>query len=171
MEFLPTKKEDFPRIMEIVKDAQDYLANLGIDQWQDGYPDEATILNDIEKNQSFIIKEDGKIIGTTVFTTEEDLNYRKVEGGKWITPMDNVYGVIHRIAVSNDARRSGFAKFVFDHCEELLRQKGIESMRIDTHRDNLGMQKLVKSLGYQYCGIIYLARGGAERLAFEKTLN
>lgn len=171
MEFIPTKKEDLPRIMEIVKDAQNHLASLNIDQWQDGYPDEATILNDIEKKQSFVIKENGQIIGTTVFTTEEDENYRKVEGGKWLTPMDNVYGVIHRIAVSNDSRGSGFAKFVFNHCESLLIQQGVESMRIDTHRDNLGMQKLIKSLGYEYCGIIYLARGGDERLAFEKLLK
>ena len=171
MKFTPTQKEDLPRIMEIVKEAQHYLADLNIDQWQDNYPNEETILNDIEKNQSFVIKDNGLIIGTTVFTTEEDLNYRKVEGGSWLTPMDNVYGVIHRIAVSNEYRSKGFAKFVFNHCEQLLKEQGIESMRIDTHRDNLGMQSLVKTLGYKYCGIIYLARGGAERFAFEKTLN
>ena len=171
MKFTPTQKEDLPRIMEIVKEAQHYLADLNIDQWQDNYPNEETILNDIEKKQSFVIKDNGLIIGTTVFTTEEDLNYRKVEGGSWLTPMDNVYGVIHRIAVSNEYRSKGFAKFVFNNCEQLLKEQGIESMRIDTHRDNLGMQSLVKTLCYKYCGIIYLARGGAERFAFEKTLN
>jgi ribosomal protein S18 acetylase RimI-like enzyme len=171
MEFLPTQKEDLPRIMEIVNEAQQYLASLNIDQWQDNYPNEETILNDIDKKQSFVIKDDGVVIGTTVFTTEEDLNYRKVEGGEWLTLKDNLYGVIHRIAVSNVYRSKGFAKFVFNHCEGLLIEQGVESMRIDTHRDNLGMQALVKALGYAYCGVIYLARGGDERLAFEKILK
>lgn len=171
MEFTPTNRNDLDRIMEIVKDAQEYLASLNIDQWQDGYPDETTILNDIDQNQSFVIREKGKIIGTTVFTCDEDLNYRTIEGGKWLTPNESKYGVIHRIAVANEHRGSGFAKFVFAESENRLKEMGVNSMRIDTHRGNLGMQNLLKNLDYQYCGIIYLARGGDERLAFEKIIK
>ena len=40
-------------------------------------------------------------------------------------------------------------------------------MRIDTHEENKGMQKLISQLGYKYCGIIVL-ESGDKRLAFEK---
>ena len=40
---------DLPEIMTIIHQAQKSLAEQGVDQWQDGYPDEAAILRDIEK--------------------------------------------------------------------------------------------------------------------------
>ena len=159
-----------PAIMQIITDAQGYLASLNIDQWQDGYPTEEQFVTDIENNDSYIIENDeGITIGTTMFSTKEEPTYRQIEG-EWLTEKDAVYGVIHRLAVANKYRSSGMAKFVFDYCENELKAKGINSMRIDTHRDNLGMQKLLKNRGYQYCGVIILT-SGSERLAYEKLIR
>jgi ribosomal protein S18 acetylase RimI-like enzyme len=155
-------------IMSIIDDAQKYLASLNIDQWQDGYPNEEQIKLDIENNDSYIVvDETEKIIGTTVFTTKKEPTYNKIEG-KWLTEGNTKYGVIHRLAVSDEYRKSGFSKFVFDYCEKKLIEQEIASMRIDTHKDNIGMQGLLKKMGYKYCGVIILT-SGAERLAFEKV--
>ena len=43
----------------------------------------------------------------------------------------------------------------------------ISNIRIDTHRDNRIMQKLISRSGFSYCGIILLA-DGAERLAYQR---
>jgi hypothetical protein len=43
-------------------------------------------------------------------------------------------------------------------------------MRIDTHEDNMGMQQLLKKLGYSYCGVIFLGNED-KRLAFEKLFK
>lgn len=156
-------------IMDIIADAQQYLASLNIDQWQDGYPDKAQILLDIKNNDSYVVVNDeNNIIGTTVFTIKTEQTYNKIKG-EWLTEKEAKYGVIHRLAVSNKYRKSGFAKFVFQYCEECLKHQGIASMRIDTHKDNVGMQTLIKSLGYKYCGTITL-ESGAHRLAYEKIL-
>ena len=160
---------DILAIMRIVADAQQYLAALNIDQWQDGYPNEQQIDIDITNNDSYIVLNDAnKIIGTTVFTTKTEPTYNQIEG-EWLTKKEAKYGVIHRLAVSNTYRKSGFAKFVFTYCENQLKQQGIKSMRIDTHKDNKGMQGLLISLGYIYCGVIIL-NSGAERLAYEKLI-
>lgn len=160
---------NIPTIMSIIKDAQTYLANLNIDQWQDGYPDENQIKLDIENNDSYVILNDeNKIIGTTVFTTKNESTYNAIDG-KWITNEDAIYGVIHRLAVGEEYRKSGFSNFVFNYCENELIKNGVKSMRIDTHKDNKGMQSLLLKRGYQYCGIIILSSGG-ERLAYEKIL-
>ena len=123
---------------------------------------------DIENNDSYIVvDETEKIIGTTVFTTKKEPIYNKIEG-MWLTEDNVKYGVIHRLAVSDEYRKSGFSKFVFDYCEKKLIEQEIASMRIDTHKDNIGMQGLLKKMGYKYCGVIILT-SGAERLAFEKV--
>ena len=158
-----------PSIMKIIADAQHYLASLNIDQWQDGYPTQAQIELDIKNEDSYVVFIKDKIIGTTVFSIKGEPTYDKIEG-EWLTTKNANYGVIHRLAVDDNYRSSGMAKFVFNECEDRLRKQHIKSMRIDTHRDNKGMQSLLSKLGYTYCGVIILT-SGAERLAYEKILD
>lgn len=160
---------DIPVIMDIIGDAQKYLAGLNIDQWQDGYPNETQIELDIKNNDSYVVLNDANtIIGTTVFTTKKEPTYQNISGD-WMTPVDAKYGVIHRLAVGDNYREMGLAKFVFNACETALKETNIKSLRIDTHRDNKGMQYLLNKRGYQYCGVIILDSGD-ERLAYEKIL-
>lgn len=53
MNFRLAEKSDLDKIMEIIEEAKDYLKTLGIDQWQNGYPNEEKILSDIE-NRAFL---------------------------------------------------------------------------------------------------------------------
>ena len=171
MKLVLSKLEDIPLIMKVIRDAQTYLALLGIDQWQDGYPTEEQIKIDILNRDSYIILNyQDEMIGTTVFTFKPEPTYQKIDGLGWQTPEDNIYGVIHRLAVSEEHRKVGLAKFVFDECEVLVKYHSeASSLRIDTHKDNLGMQRLLKIRNYKYCGIIYLDNGD-ERMAYEKIL-
>jgi len=169
MNLKQTNRKDIPAIMSIISDAQSYLKDLGIDQWQDGYPNEEQILIDIKNEDSYVIaNEENAVMGTVVFTTKIEPTYQNIEGD-WITKGDSKYGVIHRLAVSDEFRGYGVAKYVFQFCEDELVKSKVQSMRIDTHSGNSGMQKLITSLGYIYCGVIILS-SGAERLAFEKVL-
>ena len=47
MEFRKSTKNDVPKIMNIVKQAQNYFKEQGIDQWQNNYPNIDTINSDI----------------------------------------------------------------------------------------------------------------------------
>lgn len=164
-----TTQYDLPAIMDIIHYAQRYLANLKIDQWQDGYPNEAQFLNDIYNKESFVLLDEAnQIIATFMFTTSKEPTYDTIDG-EWLTDNQTKYGVIHRIAVAENCTNKGVAKFIITHCEQELKKQNISSMRIDTHQDNLGMQHILKSLDYIYCGIITLT-SGALRLAFEKQL-
>lgn len=170
MKIISAQKSDLVSIMRAIKCAQKYLAGLGIDQWQDGYPNEEVILNDIQHNESYLVINDrNESIGTTMFSLRPEPTYTHIEG-EWLTNKGAEYGVIHRMAVDDQFRSSGFSRFVFDYFENLLIEKGIKSMRIDTHEDNQVMQGLLKKRGYHYCGVIYL-ESGSKRLAFEKLLD
>jgi len=161
--------ENIKAIMKIVGDAQRYLASQNIDQWQDGYPSEELIALDIENQNSYIITNDtGNITATLMFTTQPESSYYGIDG-KWITAHNATYGVIHRLAVDENYRGTGISRFVFQHFENWLKAHQIESLRLDTHLENQGMQNLLKSLNYTYCGVIIL-ESGDKRLAFEKLV-
>lgn len=53
--------------------------------------------------------------------------------------------------------------------EELCLSKGVHSIKIDTHEENISMQRLLKKNKFQYRGVIYLEDGN-KRIAFERTL-
>lgn len=169
MKLLRAQKKDLISIMSIIIDAQELLASQNTDQWQNGYPNNEIILKDIQNKESFVlISAFGTCVATAMFSTKNEPTYSKIEG-RWMNPKQTIYGVIHRMAVAKKHRSKGLAKFIFNQCEQKLLEKKIPSMRIDTHKDNFGMQKLLKTLGYSYCGVIYLENGD-QRLAFEKLI-
>lgn len=170
MKIRKSNLEDIPNIISIIKDAQLFLASLGIDQWQNGYPNIEQIKHDIHNQESYVVVADNtQILGTTMFTLRAEPTYKTIFDGEWIIDEKLPYGVIHRMAVSNAARGLGVAKMMFDYFHKQLENQNIQSLKIDTHQDNKSMQGLIKSLNYQYCGIIYTSYGD-KRLAFEKVL-
>ncbi|WP_405566657.1 GNAT family N-acetyltransferase [Polaribacter sp. Asnod6-C07] len=166
-----SKLEDVPQIATIINDAKELLASLNIDQWQNGYPNAVQVENDILKGESYVVVNDeNQIIATSMFTLRKEPTYKEVIDGNWLISEDEVYGVIHRMAIKKEYRKLGLATFLFDEFHKQLKDKKIKSLKIDTHEDNLGMQSLIKKLGYKYCGIIYTSYN-AKRLAFEKVIS
>ncbi len=165
-----SKTEDIPDIMIIIDDAKTYLASQNIDQWQNGYPNTEQVKNDILKDESYVvINDENQIIATSMFTTNSEPTYKIIDGN-WIIDESHKYGVIHRMAIKKEFRKFGLATFMFHEFHSILLKKNIESLKIDTHEDNLGMQSLIKKLGYKYCGVIYTSYN-AKRLAFEKVIS
>ena len=162
--------ENIPAIMEIINDAKELLASLKIDQWQNGYPNAAQVEQDILKGESYVVTNDvNQVIATSMFTTNPEPTYKVIDGN-WIIDESKIYGVIHRMAIKKEFRKFGLATFMFHEFHLQLLEKNIKSLKIDTHEDNLGMQSLIKKLGYQYCGVIY-TNYNAKRLAFEKVIS
>ncbi|MBT7705618.1 MAG: GNAT family N-acetyltransferase [Polaribacter sp.] len=163
--------ENIPEIMTIIKDAKELLASLKIDQWQNGYPNAAQVEQDILKGESYVVLSDeNQVIATSMFTTNKEPTYQIIEEGSWKVDETKNYGVIHRMAIKKEYRKQGLATLLFDEFHQQLKSKNIQSLKIDTHEENLGMQALIKKIGYQYCGIIY-TNYGAKRLAFEKVIQ
>ena len=161
--------DDIPKIMTIIKDAKAYLASQNIEQWQKGYPNTEQIENDIKNGESYIVVNDKEqVIATAMFTSTREPTYKIIDGN-WRIDESNAYGVIHRMAIKKEFRKFGLATFMFHEFHLQLLENNIQSLKIDTHEENIGMQSLIKKLGYQYCGIIYTGYGD-KRLAFEKII-
>lgn len=162
-----TKLEDVERVMEMIKQAQQYFKENGIDQWQNGYPNAQVIENDIQNGHSFILLKNDVIVGTIAISFEGEVTYNKIFEGDWKT--NDEYAVIHRVAVDTDLKGVGLSSEMIKQTELMCNKKGVRSIKVDTHEDNRAMQRSLIKNGFEYCGVIYLA-DGSKRVAFEKCL-
>lgn len=163
-----TKREDLSVIMRIVNMSKETFAEEGIDQWQKGYPKRDDFLQDMMMNESFAIFEDDCVVGTLMISKNPETTYKDIHQGTWL--QDGPYAVVHRFTIDPISRRQGLATKTLEELERMLKSfETIKSIRMDTHKNNLGMQGLLEKLGYEYCGIIYLKNGDA-RYAYEKLI-
>ena len=77
-----------------------------------------------------------------------------------MTLLSGSYGVVHRLC--SPGRAKGAATACLQFCMQRC-----ESLRIDTHQNNLPMRSLLHKLGFAPCGVIRLANG-SPRLAFQR---
>ena len=162
-----SSEKDIDKILEIISDAKVYLRSQGVDQWQDGYPNREVIENDIKDSCSFVLEDEGTIMGTTVIGFDGESTYDKIYEGKWLN--NDKFAVIHRMAVDKKYRNKGIADILIKNIENLVQKRGIRSIKVDTHKNNKVMQNFLIKNGFIYCGIIYL-QDGNERVAFEKLI-
>lgn len=160
---------DMMPLIKIFAEARKTIALLGIDQWQNGYPSESVILGDIEKGQSYLCEIDGKISGTFAMIDDGEPTYDKIFDGAWLTGDSRDYVAIHRVAISVSSRGSGLSRKIIDFAADFARGLERKSLRIDTHRGNVVMRRMLEKNGFCFCGVIYLENGD-ERVAYEKIL-
>ncbi|EIF6296304.1 GNAT family N-acetyltransferase [Clostridium perfringens] len=168
MEFRQAKISDLDQIVEIIELSKKYLKETKVDQWQDGYPAKEDLRRDIESGNSYVLTNKDEIVATTVISLDGESTYNSIFNGEWIT--NEEYIVMHRVAVHDKYKGKGIFKELIKEAESLALNKGIFSIKIDTNRDNISMQRAVVKNNFKRCGIIYL-EDGSERIAFEKVLK
>ncbi|RAK09324.1 acetyltransferase (GNAT) family protein [Halanaerobium saccharolyticum] len=168
MNFRKAETRDIPEIIKIITAAQNYLSKQGIDQWQNNYPNQETIKEDIKQGNSYLIQQGNKIVATAAIIFAKDPTYDYIENGDWIT--EGKYGVIHRAAVAAEYKGQAIMAEIFKKTYKLARRENAESIRIDTHPDNFAMHRAIEKESFKYCGIIYTS-DGSKRLAYEKVIS
>lgn len=157
------KKADLNRIMEIYAIARAYMASHGNpDQWgPTNWPPESLIREDVDKGLGYVCENKGQIIGVFHYNCGIDIEptYQVIENGSWKD--SSPYGVVHRLAGDGSVKGTGAfcLRWALDQCRH---------MRIDTHPDNLTMQRLLEKLGFERRGIIHVTEDEYPRYAYEK---
>lgn len=154
--------------IHLIEQAKAFLKAQGIDQWQKGYPDAACIQNDIACGKGyFLLNEDSKIAAYMCIDFDGEPAYDELKGA-WLTAKDACYGVVHRLAVDSAYRGKGLASIAFELVQQMCKEKGIGSIRIDTDADNEIMKHLLARNGFTYCGLIRF--DNSDKIAYEKVL-
>lgn len=154
-----TTTDDLPAVMDIYACARLYMSKSGNpNQWKNNHPPKELIEQDIKEGTSYVCVRGKDVLAVFYFNVGHEPNYDKIDG-KWLN--DKPYGVIHRIARGPDGKGTG--AFCINWCFDQH-----PNIKIDTHKNNETMIKLLEKLGFSTCGTIRLPSGD-ERTAFQKA--
>lgn len=157
---------ELPVIWEILQQAIEQRKQDGSNQWQNGYPNELTVHDDITRGYGYVLEENNVILAYAAIIFGIEPAYNDIKG-KWITNGD--YAVVHRVATSGIEKGKGIATRLFILVENLCIEQNVYSIKVDTNFDNIPMLKIVNKLNYMYCGEVFYE--GAPRKAYEKVLT
>lgn len=158
--------DDLPELMGVFGRAREIMRASGnMNQWNDGYPSEEIVRRDIDEGVCYVLPDKGKdgnerIIATMAFIPGPDPTYSVIYDGDWVD--DSEYYVIHRIAVREPGHNAAAKLFEWAFSQT-------DSIRIDTHKDNIIMHHILSKEGFTHCGRILLANGDP-REAFQKNI-
>ena len=158
--------KDIDEIMDIVHSAQLSLRELGIDQWQDGYPTRQAIEDDVAQSVGYVCICDDSVVGYAAIVLTGEPAYEQI-ADSW--HYGNNYVVVHRLCISGSHRRRGIALDLMRYAADMCQERGYRAFRIDTHEVNTRMLSMLEKLGFEYRGVILYDSG--KRVAYELDLN
>ena len=152
--------EDLDTILLLIEEGRrKMIAEGNVNQWSGGRPSREMLIKDITEGVSHLVVHNGKPVATFALIEGPDPTYARIYDGKWNN--GNPYYVIHRVA--SMAGVHGIMRAVLDYAFTQT-----DTIRIDTHEENLTMRALLVKYGFSYCGVILLENGDP-RLAYQKT--
>ncbi len=158
MEIRIATTDDLCEILSIYEYARRFMAENGNPtQWKKNYPSVEIVENDISTQKLHVCIDEEKIACVFFYNEGIDPTYNVIDGA-WLN--NEPYGVVHRIASAEGTR--GAATFCLNWAYAKCK-----NLKIDTHENNIPMQRLLNKLGFERCGTITLANG-EPRWAYQK---
>ena len=160
---------DRDAILAVIEHARAAIRTLGIDQWQDGYPEPTVIEADIAAGIGHVFEVDGHIAGYMALASGLDPVYGRIDGA-WLC--GGPYLTIHRMCIDDGHRGTGLSAEMLAFAEAAARAQGCASVRADTHRGNKAMLRLLEKSGFIRCGTVAydVTAGDPLRAAFERRI-
>jgi len=121
--------------------------------WLPGiYPVEATARAALNRDDLFVMEEDGRICAAAV------LNKIQVDvyaDGNWkYEAEDDKVMVIHTLVVDPECGKKGYGRKFVEYYENYARENGCSVLRMDTNEKNVVARSMYKKLGYTEPGIV-----------------
>tara|TARA_R110002012_G_scaffold272711_2_gene458410 strand:- start:1360 stop:1860 length:501 start_codon:yes stop_codon:yes gene_type:complete len=148
------KISEIPDILTITQACAQKMQENGILQWNEHYPSKEAFIQDIKRNELFVIEKNSTVQGTIVISTLMDEEYIPI---KWLTPNGNST-YIHRLSVHPELQGQGLAQKMMDFAEAFSRENGFVSVRLDTFSQNKRNQRFYEQRGYQKLGDIFFPK-------------
>lgn len=148
------EERDLESIMAMTSACARHMIKKGIFQWNDFYPNSKAFINDISRQELYVLEHNQKIIGCIVVSTFMDKEYIPI---KWLSANgNNIY--IHRLAVHPSFEGKGQAQRLMDFAEQFAIENNYTSIRLDTFSQNKRNQKFYELRGYKRLGDIYFPK-------------
>ena len=158
---------DLENIMLMYKSCVAGMIASGIDQWDESYPNTEVIMEDLIAQTYFVFIENDIIIAGINIDQNQDDTYLALD---W-KDKKNQFLVVHRLAVKVEFWNDGIGKSLMLFTENLVIEKGLNSIRLDTYSGNPKAMEFYRRLGYSELGTIDLKPDKDKYHCFEKIIK
>ena len=152
VEFVKADITDIEEISKLYDDVCDYLCeHENYPGWKKGiYPTKDDANEGTKESSLYIVKDKNKIVGSVILRHKPEEGYKNVD---WVleSNYDKIY-VIYTLAVHPNYMRLGIGKKLLDFAEEIAREEGCISLRLDVVKGNIPAESLYQKCGYKYVG-------------------
>ena len=160
------KINELDEIMNMYTSCVDGMQKANIDQWDSTYPNRKIISEDIRNKTFYIFLINDEIIGGINIDKIQDKTYLDIE---W-EDKGNKFLVVHRLAVRQEFWKKGIGNKLMIFAESLVKEKKLNSIRLDTYSSNPIAINFYLNLGYIKKGEIFLKPNKNEYYCFEKLI-
>ena len=158
---------DVAKIIPIIEEARAFLGKSGSDQWQSEYPAVSDVERFINQEVGQVLIVEGEIAGFCAVLAGEDPQYTKIYDGSWTNDSLD-YVVVHCLALTDKFRGRGLTKYLFSNIFSLMKARGYNDFRVDTHPMNAIMQAVFEREGFRRRGMVFYE---GDRIAYQLELN
>ena len=160
------KINELDKIMNMYASCVEGMQKANIDQWDSTYPNRKIITEDIRNKTFYIFLINDEIIGGINIDKIQDKTYLDIE---W-KDKGNKFLVVHRLAVRQEFWKKGIGNKLMIFVESLVKEKKLNSIRLDTYSSNPIAINFYLNLGYIKKGEIFLKPNKNEYYCFEKLI-
>ena len=139
----------------------------GIDQWDETYPNNEIISEDLNVGTYYVAEMDETIIGGVNIDKNQDDTYLSLD---WKDKSDS-FLVVHRLGVKEEFWNKKIGKDLMLFTEKLVIERGLKSIRLDTYSGNPKAMEFYRRLGYAELGSIDLKADKEKYYCFEKIIK
>lgn len=147
---------DLDQIEKLYEDVCDYLeGHINYPGWKKGvYPARRDAEKGLMEHTLYVAQMEGKIAGTIILNHKPEEGYKK---GEWLTEDDYrfIY-VVNTFAVHPDFLNCGVGMELLKFAEQVAREEGCVSIRLDVVKGNIPAERLYQKCGYQLTGTVSL---------------
>lgn len=148
MKIRKAELKDLNIIIDIFRNAINAMNYNNINQWDEIYPTNTILEQDILRKQMYVGIKDDTIVSVVVVNNEFDEQYKN---GNWQYNNER-FAVVHRLCVNQIYQNQKIGRDTMILVEALLQKEGIQSIRLDAFFLNPYALKMYETLGYQKVG-------------------
>lgn len=153
------RAEDIDSLGTLYDELNEYLeTHVNYPGWAKGiYPVRETAVDGIREGTLFVVRDEGKIVGSVILSHEPEAAY---EEGEWLTDADyDRIIVIHTLVVHPKFIGKGIGKMLMDFAKDYAGAEGMVSIRLDVREENAPAIALYERSLYKYVGTVDLRLG------------
>lgn len=159
-------ERDIAEVMALLYVCRRHLESRGIYQWNDAYPNEEVVREDVAGNRLFVAMLGSDCVGAVTVDGRQPPEYRTLA---WRCGHDDA-AVVHRLAVRPAWQKRGVGRLLMDFAEDIAIEGGVGSIRLDAYSGNPRALAFYERRGYRKVGEIFFPKRELPFHCFEKIL-